>query len=1115
MATERLDIVISEKGGKEVQRRLEAIGKAAKKVGEGSRALIRFSRSAKGSTGSLVRLDQAVRKSTVAVGRLTARLEKAGASTRRTGNNFSLLQQAIKRIGVENLIRQTAQLADQYTNLQNRLRAISGSFEEAGQASEALFEIANRNRTGVDGVVSLYAKLTPAAEELNASQSEILKVTEAVSQAFALSGASASESAGGIRQLSQALASGVLRGDEFNSIAENAPEILRLLSNELGVSTGALRELASQGKLTSDVVFDALLNNADDLADRFRRLPPTISSALTVLQNSLTQAMGQFDQSTGASAAFARAILIIADNVGQLAFALGTTLALQAIPSAIKALGALKVALLRNPIGIIAVAITSVIGLLAGFSGDIAVSKDGLITLKDVGVAAFQVISEKVKDATSSIAKFLSPVLDAVQSLLSHFNNLDFSASSIIKSLAAFADDFLNLPVAFMRGLFTFIRSSFDELLRFMIAKALNAARQVELLVNASIRKFGLPDKGTFITGSPFFEILEDEATRSLEKGADGFINTFDSKRMLAPFEDALESFSSALLSRDRFTFFQDSVDEIAEIARTIATQRQLTDQLKAIADTFRSLFPRFGESVRTAVDSFVTDTRDTFSEGVTALSRIAATSLAGGLTGVVGGLAGQVIGAALSDEKEKRKDILNLTRDQVDAANEAAQAQIRNRNAVQATLDALRLKGELIGKSNLQQDRIRFQKLNPGPVQAAEFDILTLQNATLKFNEAAAQLRDKVRNAPAEVQQETEQFISDGTLKLQQAAETLAQGLAGSIGEGAGTLIEDTKIKMEQAGGEIGSAVGTAFVTAFKAALGAGTTGLLSSLTGIGSDGTTAAGTGRQTVPVLTDEQRAIITQNLDAVSTSIDSINSKLDQFSNKSTQAFNQASAGAQSFGQNANSIGEQLNEVFSNAFKSLEDALVSFVTTGKLDFKSLINSILADLARMVIRMLIIQPLMGFFGGLFGGIFGFSKGGFVGGASLPGFASGGLVGAGDRIPAFAPGGIVGGFGGSTSDNILARLSPGEFVMNAAATKGNRRAFEYINKTGQIPVMAGGGGVTVVNNVTVNSNGGNGEQVGQDVTRQLDVYMKTQVVKILQQQRRPGGILRSDKVR
>jgi tape measure domain-containing protein len=248
---------------------------------------------------------------------------------------------------------------------------------------------------------------------------------------------------------------------------------------------------------------------------------------------------------------------------------------------------------------------------------------------------------------------------------------------------------------------------------------------------------------------------------------------------------------------------------------------------------------------------------------------------------------------------------------------------------------------------------------------------------------------------------------------------------------------------------------------------------------------------------------------KNLDETIQTLEAFDQKLDVIGQN--DAFQKQARAAKGFTDSATGSGNELQQAFSSIFGSLEDALVGFVTTGKLDFKSLINSIIADLARMVIRMLIIKPLMGFFGGFFGGIFGFSGGGSVGDAfGLPGFNGGGFVQDNPAVPArFATGGRVHGPGTGVSDSVNALLSRDEFVVNAAASRPNMAGLEYLNSTGRMP---GGGNVTSVAyapnvSITVEGNSDNAAGNGAQIAKDFEQQMRAQFNEFVAQEQRPGG--------
>jgi tape measure domain-containing protein len=199
--------------------------------------------------------------------------------------------------------------ADEWTNINNKLRLVTDSETELIDVRGKLLALSAETRSELDTTVTLYARLQRATEEANLSQTELLEITKAVNQSFAISGATIAESSASITQLTQALASGVLRGQEFNSISEQAPRLLEALTDSLNVTRGELREMAKDGRLTSDIVINAIKGSSQAIAKEFATAIPTASQALTVFGTALTVAIGKLDEATGASNTFSQAIL--------------------------------------------------------------------------------------------------------------------------------------------------------------------------------------------------------------------------------------------------------------------------------------------------------------------------------------------------------------------------------------------------------------------------------------------------------------------------------------------------------------------------------------------------------------------------------------------------------------------------------------------------------------------------------------------------------------------------------------------------------------------------------------------------------------------------------------
>jgi tape measure domain-containing protein len=204
--------------------------------------------------------------------------------------------------------------ADQMTNSTNQLKlAVSGE-KELIATRAALLNLSNKGRTDLIATTQLYARLARATKELDINQGDLLNVTDTINKSFVLSGASVQEQEGAIRQLSQALASGVFRGEEFNSVAEQGPRLMQALSDETGKSAAELRKLAAEGKLTSEVLIAALINQSDKIDAEFAKTESTVGQSTVVMMNSIKSLIGVMNDATGATGFIAGGFLNVADS---------------------------------------------------------------------------------------------------------------------------------------------------------------------------------------------------------------------------------------------------------------------------------------------------------------------------------------------------------------------------------------------------------------------------------------------------------------------------------------------------------------------------------------------------------------------------------------------------------------------------------------------------------------------------------------------------------------------------------------------------------------------------------------------------------------------------------
>lgn len=217
--------------------------------------------------------------------------------------------------------KQFLEIADASKNLEAQLRLATQGFGSFGQAQEDVRRISTTTRSDVEATAKLYANFTRNAKELGITQEEAARATETVAKAFAISGASTVEASQATRQLVQGLQSGTLRGEELNSVLEQAPRLSTLIAQSLGVTVGELRSLAAEGKLTSKALVDAFTNAkfTKGLDAEFQQLPVTFEQAMTLVSNAAIETFGAFDRGGQFSKSIAEFVSDSAGGFGSMA----------------------------------------------------------------------------------------------------------------------------------------------------------------------------------------------------------------------------------------------------------------------------------------------------------------------------------------------------------------------------------------------------------------------------------------------------------------------------------------------------------------------------------------------------------------------------------------------------------------------------------------------------------------------------------------------------------------------------------------------------------------------------------------------------------------------------
>lgn len=250
------------------------------------------------------------------VKRFTDTTTKQLSNIERSMNSLNRASANLFKAGIAGFgANQLKGFADGYTEIQNKLRLVESASISSSKGLNNVFDIALKTNQSINATSGVYQRFAQNAETLKISQAQIASLTETVSKAVAVSGASAGAADAALTQFGQALGSGILRGDEFNSVMEQTPALAKAIATGLGVTTGELRNMAKEGKLTMDVLVPALERAKESVDDQFNTRILTISAAFENLNTSTIKWIGELDKSTGASEAFAKAINEIANHL--------------------------------------------------------------------------------------------------------------------------------------------------------------------------------------------------------------------------------------------------------------------------------------------------------------------------------------------------------------------------------------------------------------------------------------------------------------------------------------------------------------------------------------------------------------------------------------------------------------------------------------------------------------------------------------------------------------------------------------------------------------------------------------------------------------------------------
>ncbi|HHA0055157.1 TPA: tape measure protein [Klebsiella pneumoniae] len=256
------------------------------------------------------------------MGRLEASVNRTERSIGSMERTMSSLSGVAKGLLAALSVQQVASYADAWTELNNKVANSVRTGETQAEVMQRIFDVSQATQSSLNGTATLYARLERGTRTYNTSAEDLTRLTTIINQGFAVSGATTQEAENAIIQLSQGIASGVLRGEEFNSVSEQGSRLMVALADSMGVSIGQLRAMAAQGQLTTDVVVKGLLSQGDAIGKEFANTTVSIAKGLQVAGNNVTKFFGENSTVKSFAAGFRDSVITISENLETLGTAL-------------------------------------------------------------------------------------------------------------------------------------------------------------------------------------------------------------------------------------------------------------------------------------------------------------------------------------------------------------------------------------------------------------------------------------------------------------------------------------------------------------------------------------------------------------------------------------------------------------------------------------------------------------------------------------------------------------------------------------------------------------------------------------------------------------------------
>lgn len=987
------------------------------------------------------------------VKRFTDTTTKQLNNIERSMNSLNRVSSNLFKAGIAGFgVNQLKGFADGYTEIQNKLRLVESASISSAKGLNNVFDIALKTNQSINATSGVYQRFAQNAETLKINQAQIASLTETVSKAVAVSGASAGAADAALTQFGQALGSGILRGDEFNSVMEQTPALAKAIATGLGVTTGELRNMAKEGKLTMDVLVPALERAKESVDDQFNTRILTISAAFENLNTSTIKWIGELDKSTGASEAFAKAINEIANHltvVASLAAGAGVIWSVGKIRTWIaasiqaSAVMSAQAAATRN-LSSAQQALTATGKGLGGALGFVG-GPLGLLTLGlSAGVGVFLDYQQKTESAR--------------QELLSFADSLDVTTGKLANTSAAVLD-------GMKAKLEQSITAQKDEIKR--LAEEYEKLNRIVEQGKQIAQQSGKAEDSAYL--SSLAKATQDLAIKKAELAK--------ANEKLTKSEDDLKT----IIGQVPVAEFHD---KLKSLLPTLDTSKVSIDSIGFSLDDLNRIFPS-AESGAASVTSAV--------ERMGAMAILVASQF---------NALGFSVQNALSDKATK---LIERNNRQIAINKETDPTKKRRLQAEDAALNAGFEKGTEDYKATAKsyEDVYASQAIGKGGSSKELKGSKSSGGSKVDYVKQFTDQLSEMERRLSEIRANAQDISVFGQVSQYQELNKITQDIA-SNGEKYAHFGADGLAKLKDMAAQIDAAQQSVAIAQFTYDNGEKLQAMEFELELLGKT--------RKEQELLQYNHQLDVEASRLKIGMSQENI-AKLDEeiAKLKERRAVIQSTSeqrrsdpiagikdGMNQLEDSVNDVAGNISQITQNAFNGMSNALTDFVLTGKADFKDLAKSILSDITSMIVKMVLFNSIKSAMGS-----FGFAEGGYVG------FASGGYTGDGGK---YQPAGVVHRGEYVITKEATSRLGVGFLNhLNYGRGYANGGSVGSIPSTGYKPMAGGSISVKVINNgepvnASVEQRQRNGEtEITVELIRQI---ARNETNGIISNNMRSGGV-------